>query len=137
TALSSTLAAETPALLLQIASPAPVLAYASLSSAPTMTSLWLSAGSTATYGLLDLRAQERQRSSLLRWQTEPDDLAFPSCLLVAPTPKIDSRLSYLTWAAVHSGVGEYFLSDTFPRLRSNGAGVQNPRYFFFKLSFRL
>jgi hypothetical protein len=135
-AISSALAAETPALLLEIASPAPVLAYASLSTAPTMASLWLSAGSTATDGLLDLRAAERQTSSLLRWQTEPGDLAFPSSLLVAP-PKIDSRFSYLSWAALHTGVGEYFLSDTLPRLRTNGAGIQNPRWFFLKLSFRL
>jgi len=136
-AFGSAFGAESPMLLLEAASPAPVLAYTSLSTAPAMASLWLSASPTTTESLLDWRAQERQSSSsLLRWQTEPSDLKFRDSLLVGQ-PKIDSRLSYLAWAAVHTGVGEYFLSDTFPRLRSNGVGVQNPRWFFVKMSFKL
>jgi len=136
--LGSAVAAETPVLLLEAASPAPILAYTSLATAPTMASLWLSAGSTpAEAGLLGYYAEERQSSSLLlRWQTEPGDLTFQHSLLVAPV-RVESRFSYLAWAALHTGFGEYWLTDGFPRLRTNGAGAQNPRSFFVKLSFRL
>src|SRR5262245_4268530 len=81
--LGAALAAESPMLLLEAASPAPVLAYTSLSTAPAMASLWLSASSTTSSGLLDLHTQERQSTSLLRWQTEPSDLIFQNSLLVA------------------------------------------------------
>src|SRR5262245_57419234 len=119
--LSSAFAAEGPMLLLEAVSPAPILAYASLVATPSPPSLWNSARTAPIEAAkLDIPGEESPSNSL-QWQSEPD-LRLQYSLLVDP-PGVGSPLSYLTWAARYTGVGEYYLTDVAPRLRTNGAGV--------------
>jgi len=50
--------------------------------------------------------------------------------------QMPSRYSYHAWAGLGTGYGQFFPSDTFGRSRTNGVGVKDPDWLYFKMSFR-
>ena len=50
--------------------------------------------------------------------------------------QMPSRYSYHAWAGFGTGFGQFFPSDTFGRSRTNGVGVQDPDWLYFKMSLR-
>jgi hypothetical protein len=99
-------------------------------------SLWSAGHSIATESVSPLlRADAQKCNALFSSATEPNELASPSSLLIPPKT-IASRFSYLSWARVHTGFGQFFESVT-PRIsRTNGAGTESPHWFYLKMSFR-
>jgi|SRR6266566_40105 len=50
--------------------------------------------------------------------------------------QMPSRYSYHAWAGLGTGYGQFFPSDTFGRSRTNGVGVKDPDWLYFKMSLR-
>ena len=50
--------------------------------------------------------------------------------------QMPSRHSYHAWAGLGTGFGQFFAGDTFGRSRTNGVGIEDPRWLYLKMSLR-
>jgi hypothetical protein len=98
-----------------------LLQYTSIPLATATTSLWF----------ISYPSVMDPKSDLLQLRDETD-LSF----LLGP-PRTSSRFSYLSWARLHTGFGQFYESDTLRVSRTNGAGFDKPHWLFLKFSFRL
>jgi len=80
--------------------------------------------------------RETEAASLLRWHAEELELDARDSLRLAP-PKLTSVLGYLSRMSLFTGFGEFYPNEPLHLSRNNGVGMQTPRWFYLKVSFRL
>ena len=98
--------------------------------------LWLAGRSVASEaGDSLLRADAEQMWDSLSNRDDENDLFSRNSWLQTPT-RIASRFNYLSWAMLHTGFGQFFEHDSPKYSRTNGAGVDHPRWVYLKMSFR-
>jgi len=50
--------------------------------------------------------------------------------------KVPSRFAYDSWTGVETGYGQFLADNALGRSRTSGAGVQDPDWFYLKMSFK-
>ncbi len=50
--------------------------------------------------------------------------------------KVPSRFDYDSWTGVETGYGQFLADNALGRSRTGGAGVQDPDWFYLKMSFK-
>ena len=85
---------------------------------------------------LSAMVQETETAAVLRWHAEQVEVDSFQALRLGPQ-KISSLLGYVSRFSVYTGFGEFYQNEPLHLTRNNGAGTENPRWFYLKVSFRL
>jgi len=80
-------------------------------------------------------ADDSRLKSLFQDSTIHDGVAHDRSIMLF-RKRMPSRYSYHAWAGLGTGYGQFFPSDTFGRSRTNGAGIKDPDWLYFKMSLR-
>ncbi len=80
-------------------------------------------------------ADDSRLKSLFQDATTHDGLEHDRSILLF-RKQMPSRYSYHAWAGLGTGYGQFFPSDTFGRSRTNGVGIKDPDWLYFKMSLR-
>ncbi len=74
--------------------------------------------------------------SLLRDMSRPHLRADADMGIQFLHKKMPSRFAYDSWTGVEASYGQFLADDALGRSRTSGAGVQDPDWFYLKMSFK-
>ena len=77
--------------------------------------------------------QKRAASSLIRTSLRSRDISSDSSVMLL-SKKMKSRHAYKSRAGLYSGYGQFFPGDTIARTGTCGAGIDDPDWFYVKVS---
>jgi hypothetical protein len=133
---SHALRGEEPAPCVETSARGALLPYALVlhSTASTIVSFTPHSGVTSHGVLSGLGEEARSRAFLA--PSPPRERTGRINEVMLLRTRMPSRHAYDSWAGVQTGYGQFFPDDKIGRLRTSGAGLQDPDWLFVKLSFR-
>jgi len=109
-----------------------------LSSFPSSINLW-----TATYSksasLVSNWPSSGNWEKLGLWrQIKQSQTHYlePSVALLRQKPPVQRSYSYDSWGIFQAGFGQLFVDNVITHYQSNGAGIEEPHWFYLKINFR-